>query len=439
MPSLADQKSYSSRSLEKLFRGPVTQQMIDHIASYAATVIECSPPPSSIPAVPVSPTSPSSHTFPSPPSTPATRSISNSNNNSPDTNDNSSLHCSSSSSEPTAIVVPPLNDFIRILVLNSNVQASTLLPTLVYLARLKSKLPVAAKGMHCTCHRVFLASLILAAKYLNDQSPKNKHWSAHSTVFSVGEVNLMEKQLLSLLDFDLRITEADLAASLHEFMIQQQQSLTLSPSERVSRHVSTLATSTSTTSISTSTIPSKRLSTSRQSLAHHRPSPTSVAATIAVKAATATAATPQETFRRRPSLPNQPCLEEGEVMPVYKSSQRVPQNHYPSPENNQDEEMTLATSASSSSSSSSYSPPESYHVSNKARLTRVNSSIAYGRHQSMPPPSSQGHNAHYLMHHHQNQQHYHHPLSSTTKTHQLQHLPAVSARNGWTDSGRAMC
>jgi len=54
-------------------------------------------------------------------------------------------------------------------------------------------------GMHCTCHRVFLASLILAAKYLNDQSPKNKHWSAHSTVFSVGEVNLMEKQLLSLL------------------------------------------------------------------------------------------------------------------------------------------------------------------------------------------------------------------------------------------------
>lgn len=54
-------------------------------------------------------------------------------------------------------------------------------------------------GMHCTCHRVFLATLIVAAKYLNDQSPKNKHWSAHSQIFSVGEVNLMEKQLLSLL------------------------------------------------------------------------------------------------------------------------------------------------------------------------------------------------------------------------------------------------
>ena len=232
-------------------------------------------------------------------------------------------------------------------------------------------------------------------------------------------------------------------------MVQQQQSISLSsatPSERVSRHASTL------TATSSSTIPSKRLSTSRQSL--HRPSPTSVAATIAVQAATAASMTtvttttaPQETFRRRPSLPNQPCLEEGEVMPVYKSSQRVPQNHYPSPENNQDEEMALATSSSSSnsnsssSSSSSYSPPESYQHVSKARLTRVNSSIAYGRHQSMPPPTSQGHNAHYLMHHHHQQQHHLHPMS-TTKTHQLQHLPAVSsasARNGWTESGRAMC
>ncbi|KAF9199833.1 hypothetical protein BGZ59_003675, partial [Podila verticillata] len=78
--------------------------------------------------------------------------------------------------------------------------------------------------MHCTCHRVFLATLIVAAKYLNDQSPKNKHWSAHSQIFSVGEVNLMEKQLLSLLDFDLRITETDLASSLQEFMQQSAPS-----------------------------------------------------------------------------------------------------------------------------------------------------------------------------------------------------------------------
>lgn len=53
--------------------------------------------------------------------------------------------------------------------------------------------------MPCTCHRVFLSTLIVTAKYVNDTSPKNRHWARYSSVFSVAEVNLMEKQLLVLL------------------------------------------------------------------------------------------------------------------------------------------------------------------------------------------------------------------------------------------------
>ncbi|EEQ29361.1 cyclin [Microsporum canis CBS 113480] len=73
--------------------------------------------------------------------------------------------------------LPPLEAFIFSLVTRSHVEVPTLMTSLVFLARLKNKLPPVAKGMRCTSHRIFLAALILAAKNLNDSSPKNKHWS----------------------------------------------------------------------------------------------------------------------------------------------------------------------------------------------------------------------------------------------------------------------
>ncbi|KAI6784530.1 uncharacterized protein J7T54_006575 [Emericellopsis cladophorae] len=122
--------------------------------------------------------------------------------------------------------LPSVEDFIRQLVVSSNVQVPTLMASLVYLTRLKARLQPQARGIRCTTHRIFLASLILAAKYLNDSSPKNKHWAKYSHIstkhynfgFDRTEVNTMEKQLLFLLEWDLRIHEEHLYAELDYFL-----------------------------------------------------------------------------------------------------------------------------------------------------------------------------------------------------------------------------
>jgi len=121
--------------------------------------------------------------------------------------------------------LPPLKEFILTLVYSSDTQFSTLIGALVYLRRLKARLGPAAKGQQCVNYRIFLASLILASKYLNDITLLNKHWAKCSIVrtrsfsfgFSLAEINQMEREMLSILDWDLGITDDDIYWELRYF------------------------------------------------------------------------------------------------------------------------------------------------------------------------------------------------------------------------------
>ncbi|KAM0265625.1 hypothetical protein ACHAQJ_000059 [Trichoderma viride] len=192
-------------ALEQFVYQPVSRDMISYLANAAHSVIACDstlmPPPRE------SSSSTSSKTQQDGPLTPPR------------------------SPEPRAVsstddALPTLEEFITQLVVSSNVQVPTLMSTLVYLNRLKSKLQPMARGLRCTTHRIFLAALILSAKYLNDSSPKNKHWANYTHMntdyysfgFTRTEVNLMEKQLLFLLEWELRISEHDLYNELDAFL-----------------------------------------------------------------------------------------------------------------------------------------------------------------------------------------------------------------------------
>jgi len=73
------------------------------------------------------------------------------------------------------------------------------------------------------CHRIFLATLIIAAKYLNDSCPKNIHWAKYTGYFGVFEITKTEIELLAILDYDLGFDEAETCYHFAPFMRTEAQ------------------------------------------------------------------------------------------------------------------------------------------------------------------------------------------------------------------------
>ncbi|TPX62327.1 hypothetical protein PhCBS80983_g00443 [Powellomyces hirtus] len=114
---------------------------------------------------------------------------------------------------PNSTPLPGLAPFMRDVIRRTKaVTPAMVLLATSYLTRLERKLPSTARGLACSLHRIVLAALLIATKYLHDGPVRNRVWAANSRLFSLPEINLMERQLLFLLDFELATDPAVLMA-----------------------------------------------------------------------------------------------------------------------------------------------------------------------------------------------------------------------------------
>jgi len=98
--------------------------------------------------------------------------------------------------------------FVTNVLTRAEVTTPTLLAALVYIDRAKPHLHIGLEQW--ALERVFLGSIIVASKYLNDSTLKNIHWALCTGVFGKRDVGRIEREYLEVLNFELGISEADL-------------------------------------------------------------------------------------------------------------------------------------------------------------------------------------------------------------------------------------
>ncbi|KAJ7914026.1 hypothetical protein B0H13DRAFT_1611962 [Mycena leptocephala] len=95
----------------------------------------------------------------------------------------------------------------------ASVDMRVILATLVYVCRAKPHLQISRPDwIH---HRVFLGTLVVASKYINDCTLRNIHWGECTGIFNEHDIGVMERDFLTVLDYELGVKEHDIMAHVH--------------------------------------------------------------------------------------------------------------------------------------------------------------------------------------------------------------------------------
>ncbi|KAI9264800.1 hypothetical protein BY458DRAFT_513576 [Sporodiniella umbellata] len=116
----------------------------------------------------------------------------------------------------------PLPVFIKSVYRKCSLSPAVLFASLIYLERLKKRLPVGSNGEYDTPYKLFLSSVILATKYIEDH---RKHtmviYKFVSSLYNLKELSEMERSFLGFLNFDLYVDRDE----MFEFTKKHQDKL----------------------------------------------------------------------------------------------------------------------------------------------------------------------------------------------------------------------
>ncbi|KAK4057685.1 hypothetical protein OIO90_001333 [Microbotryomycetes sp. JL221] len=119
---------------------------------------------------------------------------------------------SSSSSSSTKSQAPNLGEFIAYALYRTRLPVAITHQALLLLARLKARYP-SARGTSTSPHRLFLSSLMLSSKISMDDTYSNQSWTlVGQNLFTLREVNQMERELFAFLGWNVVVRDEELAA-----------------------------------------------------------------------------------------------------------------------------------------------------------------------------------------------------------------------------------
>lgn len=124
--------------------------------------------------------------------------------------------------DPRLASLPPLETFICSITSTMNIKFGVLLTALVYVKRLKSRLPKSAIGTLDTPYRVFLAALLLADKFWSDKPLTTTKTLAKATngMFGQREIRHMQRAVLNILEFRLYVSDQELLVQAQAYGLQ---------------------------------------------------------------------------------------------------------------------------------------------------------------------------------------------------------------------------